>query len=283
MTSPLRRACIMGHKIAYSRSPKIHGYWLRTLGVSGAYDVVDLAPPDFPSFFLSLCAKGYAGGNITKPHKEAAFELVSRREKAAEAIGAVNTVWCEGTSLVGGNTDWSGILLSLDHLYPGWDAKAGNAVVLGAGGAARAASYAFCSRGLNVTVANRTRGRAQALADQFGGNVSAADWDVRDDLLAGCDILINATSLGMSGEPPLSIRLDRLKPDAIVYDIVYVPLATELLKAARRRGHRTVDGLSMLLYQAVPGFARWFGVTPQVTPELRALMEADIATAAPAP
>lgn len=272
----LRRACIMGHPVAHSRSPMLHGYWLRTLGIDGAYERADVAPEHFETFFRSLRQNGYVGGNITIPHKEAAFRLVDRREPAADVIGAVNTVWYEGDALVGGNTDWLGIVGSLDDIHPGWDARGGRVVVLGAGGSARASVYAFRQRKFSVALVNRTLGRAEALAAAFGPQVSAHGWDSLPRLLADADVLINNTSLGQQKFPPLPIDLAPLKRSAIVYDGVYVPLETELLQAAQRAGHRTVGGLSMLLYQAVPGFAHWFGVTPKVTPEQRAILEADI-------
>ncbi|MBV8839491.1 MAG: shikimate dehydrogenase, partial [Alphaproteobacteria bacterium] len=227
-------------------------------------------------FFRGLRQNGFVGGNITIPHKEAAFRLVDRREAAADAIGAVNTVWYEGDALIGGNTDWLGIVGSLDDIYPGWDAKGGRVVVLGAGGSARASVYAFRERRFTVALVNRTRARAQALAQAFGPSVSAHGWDALPRLMADADVLINNTSLGQQKFPSLEIDLAPLKKSAIVYDAVYVPLETELLKAAERAGHRTVGGLSMLLYQAVPGFAHWFGVTPKVTAEQRAILEADI-------
>ena len=267
------RACIMGHPVAHSRSPMLHGYWLRTLGIEGAYELADVAPDDFAAFFRALGANGFAGGNITKPHKEQAFRLVDRREDAADAIGAVNTVWYESGALIGGNTDWLGIVLSLDAIAPGWDK--GRAVVLGAGGAARAATYGFRQRGLSVSLVNRTRARAEQLAANVPG-VTVHGYDALPRLMADADVLINTTSLGQAGNPPLEIDLTNLKRSAIVYDVIYVPLETGLLKTARRAGHRTVDGLSMLLYQAVPGFAHWFGVTPTVTAEQRAILEADI-------
>jgi len=267
------RACVMGHPVAHSRSPMLHGYWLRTLGIEGAYELADVAPDDFAAFFRGLGANGFAGGNITKPHKEQAFRLVDRREDAADAIGAVNTVWYENGALIGGNTDWLGIVLSLDAIAPGWDK--GRAVVLGAGGAARAATYGFRQRGLSVSLVNRTLARAEQLAANFPG-VTVHGYDALPRLMADADVLINTTSLGQAGNPPLEIDLTSLKRSAIVYDVIYVPLETGLLKAARRAGHRTVDGLSMLLYQAVPGFAHWFGVTPTVTAEQRAILEADI-------
>jgi shikimate dehydrogenase len=276
MSTKLTRACIMGHPVAHSRSPMLHGYWLRTLGIAGTYDFADVAPEHFEKFFRGLAANGFAGGNITKPHKEQAFRLVDRREPAADTIGAVNTVWYENGTLVGGNTDWLGIVLSLDAIHPGWDASPGRVVVLGAGGSARASLYAFLERKFSVAVVNRTLARAEGLAAEFGPGVSAHAFDALPRLLPEADILINNTSLGQAGNPPLAIDLAQLRPSAIVYDVVYVPLETELLKAAKRAGHRTVDGLSMLLYQAVPGFAHWFGVTPEVTAEQRALLEADI-------
>jgi shikimate dehydrogenase len=272
MTIP--RACIMGHPVAHSRSPMLHGYWLRTLGIAGAYEHADVPPEKFEAFFRGLKANGYVGGNITIPHKEAAFRLVDRREPAADAIGAVNTVWYEDGKLIGANTDWRGVVESLDDIHPGWDAKGGRVVVLGAGGSARASVYAFLQRKFSVAIVNRTRARAEKLAAEFGA--SAHGWDELPRLLGEADVLINNTSLGMAGKEPLVIDLSPLKKTAIVYDAVYVPLETELLKAARRAGLRTVDGLSMLLYQAVVGFTHWFGVKPQVTAEQRAILEADI-------
>ncbi len=272
----LRRACIMGHPVGHSRSPMLHGYWLRTLGIDGAYEFADVAPEKFEVFFRGLAGNGFVGGNITIPHKEAAFRLVDRRERAAETIGAVNTVWYEDGALVGGNTDWLGIVGSLDEIHPGWDADPGNVVVLGAGGSARASVFAFLERGYSVALVNRTLARAQKLAAEFGPRVSAHEYAALPALLGQADVLINNTSLGQAKFPPLDIDLSPLKRSAIVYDAVYVPFETELLGAAKRAGHRTVGGLSMLLYQAVPGFAHWFGVTPKVTAEQRALLEADI-------
>src|ERR1043165_499470 len=272
----MKRACIIGHPVAHSRSPMLHGYWLRTLGIDGSYEHADVPPEQFETFFRGLKRNGYEGGNITIPHKEAAFRLVHRRERAADAIGAVNTVWYEGDALIGGNTDWYGIVASLDDIHAGWDAKGGHVVVLGAGGSARASVFAFLERKFSVALVNRTRERAEKLAAQFGSRVSVREWSETPKLLAGADVLINNTSLGMGGKPPLELDLDSLKKSAIVYDVVYVPLETALLKAAKERGHRTVDGLSMLLYQAVNGFSHWFGVTPKVTAEQRRILEDDI-------
>jgi shikimate dehydrogenase len=266
----------MGHPVAHSRSPMLHGYWLRTLGLDGTYELADVTPEKFDAFFRALKANGFVGGNITIPHKEAAYRLVDRRERAADAIGAVNTVWYEGDTLIGGNTDWLGLVGSLDDIHPGWDAAPGKVVVLGAGGSARASVFAFTERGHTVSIVNRTHERAEKLAAAFGARASVHDFTALPELLNQADVLINNTSLGMAGKPPLAIDLGPLKKSAIVYDVVYVPLETELLKAAKARGHRTVDGLSMLLYQAVVGFSHWFGVTPKVTAEQRAILEADI-------
>jgi shikimate dehydrogenase len=273
---PPPRACIMGHHVAYSRSPMLHTHWLRASGLAGSYGLVDIAPEEFPKFFRDLAGQGYVGGNITKPHKTAAFQLVDRRDPAAEAVGAVNTVWHEGACLVGGNTDVSGFLANLDDRVPAWDMPDRLAVVIGAGGGARSTVYGLLARGLRVAVVNRTLDRARALAGRFGPRVSAHEWTKLPRLLADAILLTNASVLGASGQPPLDIDISPLDRDAVVCDIVYVPLITGLLKAAEQRGHRTADGLGMLMHQAVPAFARWYGVTPKVTDELRALLEADI-------
>ncbi len=282
MTAPFPRACLMGHPVAHSRSPMIHGYWLKTLGIAGAYELKDLAPEAFPGFVTRLAEHGYVGGNVTVPHKEAAYRLVDERDAAAEAVGAVNTMWLESGRLRGGNSDTHGFVANLDDRAPGWDVRGGTAVVLGAGGAARSAAYALLQRGLRVALANRTQQRAEELAAHYGPPVEAAHgYEALPRLLPEADLLVNCTSLGMVGKPALEIDLGPLKPSAVVYDIVYVPLETALLVAARKRGHRTVDGLGMLLQQAGFGFQRWFGAAPQVTAELRAMVEADIVAKTP--
>jgi len=283
MTASLPRACVMGHPVAHSRSPLIHGYWLKTLGIAGTYDLKDLTPGEFPDFLTHLAANGYVGGNVTVPHKEAAYRLVDERDEAAEAVGAVNTVWLESGRLRGGNSDTHGFVANLDDRAPGWDAARGEAVMLGAGGAARSAAYALMKRGLRVALVNRTLQRAEELAAHYGSKVRAYGYDALPRLLPGTDLLVNCTSLGMVGKPALEIDLGPLKSSAVVYDIVYVPLATPLLAAARERGHRTVDGLGMLLQQAGFGFRKWFGGSPKVTPELRAMIEADIVAKTPKP
>ena len=211
----MKRACIMGHPVAHSRSPMLHGYWLRTLGIDGVYEHADVPPEKFEAFFRGLKRNGYVGGNITIPHKEAAFRLVDRRERAADAIGAVNTVWYEGDTLVGGNTDWYGIVASLDDIHPGWDAAPGRALVLGAGGSARASVFAFLERKFSVALVNRTRDRAEKLAAQFGPRVSVHAWSEVPRLLGETEVLINNTSLGMAGKPPLELDL---APRRLVHD-----------------------------------------------------------------
>jgi shikimate dehydrogenase len=270
------RACIMGHPVAQSRSPMLHGYWLKKLNIAGTYERADVTPEDFPAFFRDLPGHGFVGGNITKPHKEAAFRLVDRREGAADTIGAVNTVWFEDGALIGGNTDYLGFLAHLDERAPGWDASGGRAVVLGAGGAARGVVYGLRERGIEIALVNRTRARAEQLAADFGPSLRVHDASELPHLLADAVLLTNSTVLGSLGQPALGIDLSPLKRSAVVYELNYVPLETPLLKAAAARGLRTADGLGMLLHQAVPAFAKWFGVVPEVTAEQRALLEADI-------
>ena len=227
-------------------------------------------------FFASLRSEGFVGGNVTVPHKLAVMKYCSQMDAAAQAIGAVNTIWTDNGQWVGGNTDAIGFLGNLDEKASGWDKGGRTAVILGAGGAARAAIYGLKSRGFEVHLVNRTLTHAAALAEAFGQGVYAHGWGELDHLARRADLLVNTTALGMQGKPALAFDPGGLKPGAIVHDIVYVPLETALLRAARLRGHRTVDGLGMLLHQAVAGFAHWFGAVPTVSPQLRAVLEADI-------
>lgn len=275
MTPP--RAFVIGHPIAHSRSPLIHGTWLETLGLQGSYERIDVPPEELGTFLRSFAARGFSGGNITVPHKSEAMAHVDRIDAAGRAIGAINTVWIENGEVCASNTDAEGFVASLDQEAPGWDEINGRALVYGAGGAARAVVHALLGRGFAVDVVNRTMERARELAEAFGPPVTAASTRDIDDRLAEADFFVNTTSLGMAGMEPLTLHLGALKREAVVCDIVYVPLETDLLRAARGRGHRTVNGLGMLLHQAVPGFAHWFGVRPSVTPGLRAIVEADIA------
>ena len=272
-------ACVIGHRVGYSRSPTLHGYWLRTMGIAGRYDLVDIAPEEFGAFLTQLRAHGYVGANVTKPHKQPAFALLDARDAAAEAIGAVNTVWLDGDRLIGSNTDVAGFLANLDAQAPGWDALAGPAVVLGAGGAGRAVVYGLRTRGLDVALVNRTLSRAEALAQHFGAGVTSHPWSQTPRLLADARLLVNATLLGATGQDALAIELSGLPASAVVCELNYVPLESKLLGSARQRGLRAVDGLGMLMYQAVPAFEHFFGVRPVVTPQLRAALEATLAEA----
>ncbi|MGO4175643.1 shikimate dehydrogenase [Bosea sp. TAF32] len=271
------RCFVVGHPIAHSRSPMIHGEWLRQYRIAGSYQRVDVAPPDLPAFIQRLRDGEFAGGNVTVPHKEAVMVLVDEVSDAGRAVGAVNTLWREGNRVLADNSDVPGFLAHLDATVPDWQGRVGTALVLGAGGAARGICYGLKSRGVDrVVVVNRSRERAEELAAALGRPLETGDWDQRDRLVGQADLIVNATALGMQGKPPLEIDLAALRPGTIVDDIVYAPLKTALLAAAESRGGVPVDGLGMLLHQAVPGFARWFGVTPEVTPALRALIEADI-------
>jgi shikimate dehydrogenase len=271
-----RNACVVGWPVAHSRSPIIHGFWLRQLGLAGSYAAIAVAPPDFAGFAHDLAANGFVGANVTIPHKQTAFEVCGKVTPTAASLGAVNTLWLENGVLCGDNTDVAGFLAALDEEAPGWDGVEGHAVVLGAGGAARAIVHALRHRGKSVVIANRTRGRAESLAADEGAGVEVVDWAALPAVLKGASLLVNTTSLGMKGQPALDIDLSPLPAHAVVNDIVYFPLETALLHAARARGLRTVSGVGMLMHQAAPGFERWFGARPSVTPELRRLVEADV-------
>ena len=276
--SPSRRAGVCGWPIAHSRSPLIHRYWLESLGVDGAYERFAVPPGAFPAFAASIGVDRLVGANVTLPHKEAAFAACDELAAAARGAGAVNTLWREEGALCGDNTDVAGFLANLDAEAPEWRRQAGDAIVLGAGGAARAVVYALLSQGCErVAIVNRTPERAEALAARFGAAAEAVAWGELPRRLAEADRLVNATSLGMAGQRAVEIDLKPMKSAAVVADNVYDPLQTPLIAAARRRDLRAVEGLGMLLHQAAPAFARWFGTRPTVTPELRALVAADIA------
>jgi shikimate dehydrogenase len=273
-----RAACLIGWPAAHSRSPLIHHYWLRKLGIEGGYSIEAVPPEGFAEFVLRLSTHGFVGANVTIPHKERALAL-SAPDARARAVGAANTLWYEGGELRSTNTDIEGFINNLDACAPGWDG-ATDALVLGAGGSSRAVVFGLIERGIKrVHLANRTVERARALADQFGANVYPVSWDAVSDLLPLAGLLVNTTSLGMHGQPALEADISRLPAHAVVADLVYVPLETPLLAAARARGLKTADGLGMLLHQAVRGFELWFGQRPEVTSELRALVEADLAHA----
>jgi shikimate dehydrogenase len=268
-------ACLIGWPAAHSRSPLIHHHWLRTLGIEGGYTIESVPPEDVAEFIGHLSHHGFVGANVTIPHKERAL-LLSVPDERAKAVGAANTLWYDGETLFATNTDIEGFLNNLDAAAPGWDA-ATDALVLGAGGSSRAVVFGLLERGFaRVHLANRTAGRAQALADQFGPAVLPVAWETIGEVLPTAKVLVNTTSLGMTGQPALAVDVGALPGDAVVADLVYVPLQTPLLAAARARGLKTADGLGMLLHQAVRGFELWFRQRPEVTPELRALVEDDL-------
>ena len=270
-------ACVIGWPVKHSRSPVIHRFWLNELGLDGDYVIQPVAPEGIVDFFAGFATGGFVGCNVTVPHKEAAFAAVTRREAAAEETGALNTVWIDNGRLVGTNTDPIGFLANLDEEAPDWDADGGPAVVLGAGGAARAIVWALLSRGFApISVVNRTRERAQALAGAFGPKVVIADWESLPRRLRQARLLVNTTLLGMHGQPLLDVDVSLLPAEAVVNDLIYVPLETPLITSARIAGLRAVGGLGMLLHQAVPGFAHWFGQRPTVTPALRAVVRKSI-------
>ncbi len=281
MSEARKKVCIMAWPAGHSRSPLIHNYWIKQHGLDAEYDREAVPPDKFKDFVTHLREHGYVGGNVTVPHKETALAL-SLPDERAKAVGAANCLWYEGDMLRSTNTDVEGFLGNLDAVTPGWDRGLETAMVLGAGGGARAVIFALIQRNVGrIYVINRTVERAQALKKKFGARVHVAKRDETTGLLGGAGLLVNTTTLGMVGQPPLEINL-RCPASLVVADLVYAPLETELLKLARERGLRTADGLGMLLHQAVRGFERWFGIKPEVTPELRALVEADIRGPAPA-
>ncbi|MBZ6077022.1 shikimate dehydrogenase [Microvirga puerhi] len=277
----MTKAFIVGHPIKHSRSPLIHGHWLERHGREGSYERLDITPADFPDFVRTFAARGFAGGNVTIPHKEAAYLAVDRRTERAERLKAVNTLWVENGLVWGDNTDVLGFMAHLDQsLGQDWEQAVDTAFVVGAGGAARAIVAGLQDRPIRrIVVTNRTAAKTEELIRDFAGGtvqLESIPWEKREEAVAVADLIVNTTSLGMAGQPPLELDLARARQGAAVADIVYVPLKTPLLAAAEARGLRIVDGLGMLLHQAVPGFARWFGVTPTVTPDLRAIVLADI-------
>lgn len=264
------RAGVIGWPVSHSRSPLAHNYWLKKYGIAGSYERIAIAPENFAVEFRALAANGFAGVNVTVPHKAAAFKLCDECDGVAARLGAVNTVVIKGARFYGSNTDGFGFSENLRLGAPGWQATSGPAVILGAGGAARAVIAALCDAGAPlVRIFNRSRARAEAIARELGGPLEVDDWGQRADGLRGAALLVNCTTLGMRGQPELEITLDSLPATALVNDIVYTPLQTGLLTRARARGNRTVDGLGMLLHQARPGFNAWFGVMPEVDAGLR--------------
>jgi shikimate dehydrogenase len=272
------RAFVAGYPIKHSRSPLIHGHWLAKYGLTGSYEKVAVEPEKFAEFMgiLKQPSTPFVGGNVTIPHKEAACRLADQVDPLAEELGAANTVWREEGILHATNTDGIGFVANLDSSHPGWDGGK-RAVVLGAGGASRAVLQALRDRGLTeIHVVNRTVERARELADRFGPPLQAHSLDALDMLLDGASLFVNTSSLGMDGTPAPRLAFERMRSDALVTDIVYVPLKTPFILQAEEVGLATVDGLGMLLHQAVPGFEKWFGRKPEVTRELRQLVLDDI-------
>jgi shikimate dehydrogenase len=274
----MKRACVIGWPVEHSRSPLIHNYWLKLHSIDGSYEKEAVPPGEAEAFLRSLAERGYVGANVTLPHKLAALKSADIADEAAYAIGAANTLWLDQAGRLNAtNTDALGFMTNLEAQAPRWNLGRRPVLVIGAGGAARAILYGLLKGGAaKILLANRTRDKAETLTGYFGPMsetrdwIEVVDWKERNRAVADCGLLVNTTSLGMTGQAPLDIDLAGLPADAVVADIVYAPLVTPLLTAAKNRGRTTVDGLGMLLHQAVPGFERWFGVRPEVTPELRA-------------
>ena len=265
------KAGVMAWPASHSLSPHLHRYWLKIFNINGTYDPIEVAPEHFANVLRSLPEKGFSGVNITLPHKVAALKVVDTADHIARRIGAVNTIIIKTDgSLEGTNTDAFGFLENISNIQPNWDARSGPAVVLGAGGAARAICVALLDAGVpEIRLLNRTRLKADVIGNELGGAISTIDWEKRSEALSDAAFLVNTTSLGMKGMAPLDIELSSLPKSASVCDIVYTPIETGLLAAARARGNIAIDGLGMLLHQARPGFEAWFGKQPDVTDELR--------------
>ena len=268
------RAGVMAWPVSHSLSPLLHRYWLKKYAINGTYDPIAVTPNEFPAMLRSLPARGFSGVNVTLPHKIAALKSVDTLDSVAQRTGAVNTIIVKDDgSLHGFNTDGFGFMANIVNVQPEWVAEVGPAVVLGAGGAARAVCVALQDAGApEIRILNRTRAKAENLAANLGLPIAVYDWEERHDALRAGSFLVNTTSLGMTGMPSLDLDLAALPPNASVCDIVYSPLETPLLAAARARGNPTIDGLGMLLHQARPGFEAWFGHAPDVTDSLRQAM-----------
>jgi len=275
----LTTAFVTGHPVRHSRSPKIHGHWLKQFDIAGTYEAVDVAPDNFAGFIASIKSgeSGYIGGNVTIPHKERAFQLADKPDELARELGAANTLFMRDGMLHATNTDGYGFLANLDDRAPGWDMSKDIVVILGAGGASRAIIQSVRDRGFGeIHVLNRTVERARELADQFGPRVHAAPMDALGERLSQANLFVNTTSLGMDDGQTIDIDFTPMAEKGLVTDIVYVPLMTPFLKQAQAQGRRIADGLGMLLHQAVPGFEKWFGRRPEVTAELRSIIVADL-------
>ena len=268
-------AGVMGWPVMHSRSPLLHNYWFKRHGLAGTYVPLAIRPEGLAGALHALQPLGFAGVNLTIPHKQHAMTLVDEVDPVAIRIGAISCVVVRSDgSLVGSNNDCYGFIHNLKQSAPAWRANAGPIVVLGAGGGARAVCYGLLQEGAKkIRLVNRTLARANGIAAEFGSEIEVLTWEEREDALAGAAMVVNATSQGMAGQPALDIRLDTLPKTALAADIIYVPLETPFLAAARKRGNPTLNGLGMLLHQGRPAWKAWFGIEPEVTEELRGLME----------
>ena len=270
------KAGVIGHPISHSKSPLIHNYWIEKEGLPGSYEAIDIAPENLKDGVQDLIDQGYSGFNVTIPHKEAMLKLCDQIDLNAQICGAVNTIKIEGDRIIGSNTDSFGFLTNIQSAYPDFEFDDITALVIGAGGAARSiVSGLVGHRSEKVIIANRTRERAETIATEIGLGtdlVETVPWEERNDALENVDLVVNTTSLGMDGQPPLELNLDKLSEKALVNDIVYAPLETELLKNAKALGNRTVTGIGMLLHQARSAFKHWFGIMPDVDEELERLV-----------
>lgn len=272
MTLPkIPLAAVIGHPIAHSKSPMLHGYWLKTYGIEGHYIPMDVSPDDLETVLRNMHKMGFVGANVTIPHKTRALEIADQVTDRATLIGAANTlIFHEDGKILADNTDGYGFIQNLRQSAPEWDPEAGPAVVLGAGGAARAVVASLLDVGVpEIFISNRTRVRAEQLRDDFGARLKVVEWVQAGEVMEDGATVVNTTSLGMTGKPELKVSLEGLQPGSLVTDLVYTPLRTPFLDEAQARGCMTVDGLGMLLHQATPGFERWFGPRPEVTEELR--------------
>jgi shikimate dehydrogenase len=273
----MKKACVIGWPIGHSRSPLIHNYWLKKYGIDAVYEIQPVEAHKVVEFISSLPSSKFIGCNVTIPHKEAVFEAVSVADEIAARLGAVNTVYLRDEKVCGTNTDGEGFIASLNHSYPSFHLENKTAIVIGAGGAAKAIIGALLDAGAGrIGIINRTRTRILSLQKQFGAPVFEINETIADSELKNCALLVNATSQGMEGQPRLELDLRNLNPNTLVADIVYTPLETAFLKRAKNQGNPTLGGLGMLLHQAVRGFELWFGVKPEVTAELYEIVAADV-------
>ena len=268
----------MGWPVMHSRSPMLHNYWFQRHQLAGTYLPLAIQPEGLAAALRALHPLGFAGCNLTIPHKQQAMTIVDEVDEVAKSIGAISCVVVRSDgSLAGSNNDCYGFIHNIKQEQPGWRADAGPAVVIGAGGGSRAVCYSLAQEGAKeIRLLNRSLARAQGIAEEFGGPIKAMPWEQRHDALEGAAIVVNTTSQGMVGQPALDIKLDKLPTSALAADIIYIPLETPFLAAARKRGNRTVNGLGMLLHQGRPAWKAWFGIEPEVTPELRSMIEKTI-------